>query len=152
MCLGLACLAWLSACREDVGIVEVDDIGFVAVDVSDASSVDSPSSDATSTGCSVTSLSVCEAGRTCCDTPTERCVPGASGTNACEASGSVAAGEECGQRGVDDCGFGLLCASATSGRDRLVCRRICRDRVLDCGGRACELELEVAGESISLCE
>lgn len=150
--LGLVFALSATACAGDVGIREVADVGFVYPEVDATNDTVAEVGDAGTEGCVVTALDGCPAGRVCCSTPAERCVPSADGVNVCVPSGTTAVGDECGRSGVDDCQFGALCASATSGRERLVCRTLCPNGAADCDGGACSVELEVSGESIALCE
>lgn len=145
-------LIGLLACGGDVGIAELADGGFVIPVVDSGDVGDDGGPDGGASGCAVMALGSCDGDRLCCDTPTERCVPTAGGENMCVAAGPVGEGGECGDSGADDCGFGLICASSTSGRERLVCRALCPNGRADCGGAACRVEAEVAGESIALCE
>jgi hypothetical protein len=145
--VGLAVLASFG-CGRDVGIVEITDVGFI--ESADTVGEDTVLGDASSSSCSVGALESCPADRLCCDLPEERCVPSADGVHHCAESGTVEAGDRCGDRGVDDCVFGALCAS-TRTDDRQLCRAICTTSS-DCAAGTCVAELELGGETIRLCE
>lgn len=122
----------------------LSDAAFVFADVTDAA--DAARGDATGLGCAINAASC--SGDTCCTAPTSRCIPGASGAGVCVAPGTLGLGERCGF-GPTTCGEGALCASNSLGE--LVCRAVCTDGLLDCGGSECAVVMEVNGEQIRLC-
>lgn len=135
----------LVGCGPSEGVTVLSDAAFVFADVSVPSDVSS--GDVTGAGCAIYASNC--SGETCCAAPTSRCIPGASGVGVCVAPGSLSLGERCGF-GPTTCGDGALCASNESGD--LVCRAVCTDGLLDCGGAECLVVMEVNGEQIRLCE